>query len=634
MIDCELEIQCIVDAAQDAEVPLEILDEAVPVGVRQVRLRRDRPAIRGQALLIDAVVPENFPILGHVAIGLQVLDDGPANANVLRRGVVVQLLMPLLVIRAVDLLDVVCVHDDKDLVSDLLPRVAAATHGGERPTDPHAAAQMRLPQLRHPGCDLVRGAREHPRLRARVPLPREQSLEGEPLPDEDPTPEPLLARLDVLLLGHLEEGHRRHAAPHGLAVVHVHEGVPRPHLPHGHALALLLPRIDEVQAVLVPSLQGHLLPRDLLLHNLVRHMGPLALPSADGRETGVGVAAAPGLEPLVARLILHHEADSCDRRLDDRVRTVIALFRGGRHRDVEALDVAAHVLQLDLARLRVHGLDARRPLHALLLQGRLPIAGARPLEGAEVQRALPQARVQPRPELHLQFRPLGVTRHVHVATIPLEVEHGPRHGGLRLPLLALAEEGAPALQRLLRLRLLARLRLALNPVPLFVPRELEAKVIVPILDPTIDRALVQHEHQVLVDLTRRDRHEGLVRAPREVRQRNALREFPRPVGACAAILHGHLRLGVREHVDNAFGLRCAGESDDLHASSAPLLDRRLAVLVDGFLDEFAEADRVRTLQPRCRLELLGRLGRWGLRHVHTGQLHSEVAATVLQPLIR
>ena len=68
----------------------------------------------------DAVLRQDPPIDPHVTATPQVGDDGTANADVRRSGVVVQLLVPLFVVCAMDFLDVVRVHDDQDLVSNLL----------------------------------------------------------------------------------------------------------------------------------------------------------------------------------------------------------------------------------------------------------------------------------------------------------------------------------------------------------------------------------------------------------------------------------------------------------------------------------------------------------------------------------
>mmetsp|Transcript_22052 Transcript_22052/g.63065 ORF Transcript_22052/g.63065 Transcript_22052/m.63065 type:complete len:420 (-) Transcript_22052:1155-2414(-) len=417
------------------------------------------------------------------------------------------------------------VHDDQDLVADLLPGAAAAAHCRQGPADPHAATRMRLPQFGHAAGDLVRSAREHPWLCARVPLPRQDALEGEALPHEDPAPEALLAGLDVRLLRDLEDGQGRHARPDRLARVDMHQRVPRAHLPHVHALGLFLPRVHELEAVLVPPLQGHVLPRHLLLHDLVRDLRPFSLPAAHGGEPRVGVAPAPRLDPLVPGGGLQDEADACDGRLDDILAAGVSLLQGRRHREAEPLQaIVTDSLHLHLASLLVDGCHALGPLHHFLLERRDPLARHSRGEHAEVQGALAKARLQEGADLDLG--PSAIVGrhagHVHVAAVPLELEGGEGDVGAHFAFPPGGDEGG-ALGLRLRLRgLEAALLLLLQAVPLGVARELEAEVDVTVLDPTVASAFVQHEHEVRLDLPGRDLDERLLGVHVDGRQRNPL----------------------------------------------------------------------------------------------------------------
>mmetsp|Transcript_17376 Transcript_17376/g.40529 ORF Transcript_17376/g.40529 Transcript_17376/m.40529 type:complete len:254 (+) Transcript_17376:2113-2874(+) len=222
MVERHLQVKGVVDAPQDPEVVLEIMDQTANVCAHHVRFRGDGPTVGGESLLVDAMVVQNSPVLTHVAVGAQVCDDRPADTNVLWCCVVVQLLVPLLVVGAMDLLDVMRVHDHKNLVSDRLPCIATATHGRQRPSDPHATPWMGFPQLRHAVCDDIRCASEHSRLCASVLLPRQKPHEGESLPHEDPAPELLLARLDLLFIGKVAQRHTGHPRPLGFSRIHMH----------------------------------------------------------------------------------------------------------------------------------------------------------------------------------------------------------------------------------------------------------------------------------------------------------------------------------------------------------------------------------------------------------------------------
>ena len=90
------------------------------------------------------VVAEDPPVDAVVAVGFQEGDVGLADADVVGRRVVVQLLVPLLHPGAVLLLDVVAVHDVQDLVPHL--RASALRMLGQPPRN---QPQMSL-QL---GCD-------------------------------------------------------------------------------------------------------------------------------------------------------------------------------------------------------------------------------------------------------------------------------------------------------------------------------------------------------------------------------------------------------------------------------------------------------------------------------------------------
>mmetsp|Transcript_83625 Transcript_83625/g.269505 ORF Transcript_83625/g.269505 Transcript_83625/m.269505 type:complete len:959 (+) Transcript_83625:1319-4195(+) len=648
MVERQLQVQGVVHAPEDAQVPLEVSDEATPVAVRAVRLGGDGPAVGSQPLFVDAVIREHLPVLRHVAVGLQKLDDGPADADVLRRGVVVQLLMPLFEVGAVDLLDLVCVHDVEDHIANLLPGVAAASHGRQCPADPHAAARVGLPQLSHPAGDLVGGAGEHPGLRASVPLPREEALEREALPHEDPTPETLRAGLNVAFAGHLHQRHGRHSGPHGLARVHMHQGVPRAELPHGHALALLLPLVYELQAILVPLPQRHLIMCHLLLHDLVGHLGPLALPATEGREPTRRIAAAPRLEPLGARGVLHNEADAGNARLDHGL--AVGAFRGlGRHREVSALQVLRERRERERGGLRVHFLQTLRPCNTLRVGWARPLRFATALEHAEVQGAGAQPGVQPRTDLDLGDGTAlrRVADDVDGAAIPLQLEGGERDVALALPLMALVQEGLAAHKGLLHLCRLSGLLLKPQTVPLCMAWQLKGEVVVSLLDPAVHRALVENKHEELVSLCGRDRDEGLVGEAWLVRQRRALGCLPDLVRPGRAPLHGEVGHGVHKHVHNALLLRCGGQGDDLHAINVPRRALGVRVLLLSLADPLRELARLHSLDllrlhARLRCELRRRRAHlrrhWAhLRrrcaHLDRRQLELKVPGPVLEPLV-
>ena len=63
---------------------------------------------------------EMVPIFAHIATTLEVCKEGLANWNVIRGGVVVEFLMPLFIEVSRRLLDVISMHDVKNLISDLL----------------------------------------------------------------------------------------------------------------------------------------------------------------------------------------------------------------------------------------------------------------------------------------------------------------------------------------------------------------------------------------------------------------------------------------------------------------------------------------------------------------------------------
>mmetsp|Transcript_54501 Transcript_54501/g.116428 ORF Transcript_54501/g.116428 Transcript_54501/m.116428 type:complete len:451 (+) Transcript_54501:2165-3517(+) len=419
VVQGQTEVQSVVDAPQNAQVAFKVADEAAPVGVDHVRLCGDGPAVGGEALLVDAVIGEHLPVLPHVAIGLQILDDGPADADIFWGGVVVQFLMPLFVVGAMDLLDVVGVHDDENLVSDLLASGATTTHGCKSPSDPHTATRMGLPQLGHSARDLIGGASQHPGLCAGVALPGQEPLEGESLPYEDPAPKALLAGLDVLFL-QFEHGHRRQAAPDRGAGVDVHQCIPGVKFPHVHALALLLPAIDELQAVLVAALERHLVPGDFLLNNLLRDLRPFTPPAAQGGKASCSISATSGFEPLTARGIFEHKADASDRRLNHDF-SVFLLLLLSWHGELKALQVAWPGLQLNLACLVVDPGETLRPGDCLGVDRRAPLRGACPFQDTKVQDAVAKPGMEPAHEFHLGQASIviGGADNIDFAAIPL-----------------------------------------------------------------------------------------------------------------------------------------------------------------------------------------------------------------------
>ena len=80
----------------------------------------DLPFVGGQTLSGSTFGSKHTPVLLLVATTLEECQECLTDGNVVWRGVVVQLLMLLLVEVALDLRNAVPMHDEKDLVSDLL----------------------------------------------------------------------------------------------------------------------------------------------------------------------------------------------------------------------------------------------------------------------------------------------------------------------------------------------------------------------------------------------------------------------------------------------------------------------------------------------------------------------------------
>mmetsp|Transcript_20853 Transcript_20853/g.62749 ORF Transcript_20853/g.62749 Transcript_20853/m.62749 type:complete len:211 (-) Transcript_20853:1862-2494(-) len=207
------------DGLDDAQIVLEVVDEGVFLVPEVLRLFRDLAVEALHPVTSDAVAVEDLPVGSIITIATQERQVRLADADVIRRGVVMQLLVPLLHPGAVLLGDVVAVHDVQNLVADLLCVTAAAD----------AAEHEAHPLLGHTICvgmclcdgvgEAVLSLPEDAGLRVVVALPRELAAAAVAQPHEDGghglRQAPLTHHLPLLHLvqqvaGLVEAVHQRH----------------------------------------------------------------------------------------------------------------------------------------------------------------------------------------------------------------------------------------------------------------------------------------------------------------------------------------------------------------------------------------------------------------------------------------
>ena len=93
LVDQHLQVVRRVELLQQFEILLKVMDSIGQV----VWLLCDLTLIRGKSVSVDTVSVENFPVFCHVATVFQVGQKGLTDRNVIRSGVIVELLVPLLV---------------------------------------------------------------------------------------------------------------------------------------------------------------------------------------------------------------------------------------------------------------------------------------------------------------------------------------------------------------------------------------------------------------------------------------------------------------------------------------------------------------------------------------------------------
>mmetsp|Transcript_53894 Transcript_53894/g.153681 ORF Transcript_53894/g.153681 Transcript_53894/m.153681 type:complete len:286 (-) Transcript_53894:1188-2045(-) len=264
----------------------------------------------------------------------------------------------------------------------------------------------------------------------------------------------------------------------------------------------------------------------LQLHDLVRDVSPFALPAALRRESDHRVSAIGWLEPLAPAHGLHHKSNASD---DWHANVFASIFpHVGLHGEVQAPQLLVHLLQRNLARPAVHFGDARGPLHALEVLWARPLPRLRFGQHAEVQHGLPQPWVQPGAHLHV-CRSAAVgrcARDVQMTAVALEVKRVERHIRLGLASRAAFQEGFPVLCGYCCLCRGSLLGLLLESVPLEVPWHFKLEVAVAVLQPAVDRPIVQDEHEELVYLSRRQVEGALALTLVDSVERHALGRLP------------------------------------------------------------------------------------------------------------
>jgi len=101
---------------QDLQVVVEVWDRSR----HESGLFRYSAFVRSQSLPTHTLLPEHSPVLTHI-IGPQIGQQGHADRNIIRRRVIMQFLVPLLVEMSRPLAYFVSVHDVQNFVSDTLP---------------------------------------------------------------------------------------------------------------------------------------------------------------------------------------------------------------------------------------------------------------------------------------------------------------------------------------------------------------------------------------------------------------------------------------------------------------------------------------------------------------------------------
>eukprot|EP00958_Prasinococcus_capsulatus_P023563 scaffold3544_cov373-Prasinococcus_capsulatus_cf.AAC.2 len=339
-----LQVRAAVDGLEGALVRFQVADELALVAVAaQVRLRVDGAVVAEQALPVDAALLQHPPVHPDVAVGLQVLDEGVADDHVIGRGVVVQLLVPLLHHASHT---VVLALNDQNLITDPLAHVTLAAASNALQHEPAQLAVLAL-ILVHVH-DVV----------------SEAQLRGAQL-----------ARLDVVVLVPNQLLHGRVAQPHG------HRRHPLRAVPIG------------------------LVPQDARGDVVSVHEGLLSLPfrARDGADGVVRHAANVQGVPHHAEEVIHGDAVARARRVGLTVLSRRRRRRCGRRRgartgsrrgaaasrilDPLGWSLAEGALVQPSLQLLQRGADAHlvphllaRPLKLLhlLLRGELPLAALLP----------------------------------------------------------------------------------------------------------------------------------------------------------------------------------------------------------------------------------------------------------------
>ncbi len=127
------EIRGRVDGAQHAEEVAEVVQQGIAQMGNEVGVTANRAFVALQALAAHAARLERLIEGRLIAVSAQKLKVGLADHDVVRGGVVVQLLVPLFEKMSRHLLDVVPVHDLKNAVTHPLPLAAPAKGTGDHP---------------------------------------------------------------------------------------------------------------------------------------------------------------------------------------------------------------------------------------------------------------------------------------------------------------------------------------------------------------------------------------------------------------------------------------------------------------------------------------------------------------------
>mmetsp|Transcript_78600 Transcript_78600/g.163343 ORF Transcript_78600/g.163343 Transcript_78600/m.163343 type:complete len:488 (+) Transcript_78600:2347-3810(+) len=373
------------DTLEDLEVVFKLQDQLASIAVH-VRLLCNGSLVRGEALLGDAVVRKDSPVLTYLSTRPQECNQSLANANVIGGGVVVKFLMPLLIEMASSLRNLVPVHDVQDLVSDFLTTIASSPQSGQGPPAPQANVGMLLPDSADLSSQTVCRPCELSWLGVVIALPIQEAHEGGPLPDEDPTPELQVVQLVVLCCNGSRQRERWHPVE-GVTppeAVCFHHGIPGPQPSHGGLTSrgLRLPLLHEALAEVVAVHQGHVAPLDLGADDLVGYILPGALPGSSCHrliEEDHCVLAICTLDPLVSLFNPEHKAHADDARNDGSLR---GLLCSCRDIEGETVQVVLHWLERSLTSLSIKELSA---LRQDVFRRACPAFASEVCEGAPVQ---------------------------------------------------------------------------------------------------------------------------------------------------------------------------------------------------------------------------------------------------------